>query len=220
MGAGLSEDLPASWALCFAWRSVKGVCSEEQGWQDPWNSLESQPGPCQFPQRQWRQSARMPSQHQGWGHPVHFTPSPPRAGGAGAGTPACFLVLSRFLEVPGLSLVFLPEREIIAAGPGCGPDLQAGGFPPSLLLPPGAEERQRSELQASADGRSQGGLGVWRKGYRLRAGLQEPRPRPWPSPSSADPREAPASCDERRVSRNRGTVRPAGVDPASASTSG
>ena len=167
----------------------------------------------------------MPSQHQGWGHPMHFTPSLPRAGGAG--TPACFLVLSRFLAVSGLSLVFLPEREIIAAGPGCGPDLQAGGFPLSLLLPPRAEETQRSELQASAGGRSQGGLGVWRKGYRLRAGLQEPRPRPWPSPSSAgpspssaDPRGAAASCDERRVSRNRGTVRPAGIDPASASTSG
>lgn len=87
---------------------------------------------------------------------------------------ACFLILSRFLAVSGLSLVFLPEREVIAAGPGCGPDLQAEGFPLSLLLPPGAEERQRRELQASADGHSQGGLSVWRKGYRLRAGLQEP----------------------------------------------
>ena len=49
MGAVLREDLPASWALCSARRSVKEVCSEEQGWQDPWNSPESHHlGPARF----------------------------------------------------------------------------------------------------------------------------------------------------------------------------
>lgn len=66
------------------WRSVKGVCSEEQGWQDAWNSPESHtwalPGPSEA-----MEAVRPCAQHQGWGHPVHFTPSPPRAGGAGAG---------------------------------------------------------------------------------------------------------------------------------------
>ena len=52
----------------------------------------------------------------------------------GRGRDAGLLVLSRFLAVSGLSLAFLAKRDVITAGPGCGPDLHAGGFPLSLLL--------------------------------------------------------------------------------------
>lgn len=103
MGAVLREDLPANWALCSARRTVKEVCSEEQGWQDLWNSPESHhPGPARF----LKDSGDSPrTQHSGLASRALST-----AGGAGAGTRACVLVLSRFLAVSGLSLAFLPER--------------------------------------------------------------------------------------------------------------
>jgi len=126
VGAVLREDLPASWALCSARRSVKEVCSEEQGWQDPWNSPESHHlGPARF----LKDDGDSPgTQHSGLAIPGSVY------SWRGRGRDAGLLVLSRFLAVSGLSLALLAKREVITAGPVCGPDFHAGGFPLSLLL--------------------------------------------------------------------------------------
>ena len=84
-------------------------------------SGEPPPRPCQVPQRRWRQS---PHPALRAGHPGHCL----QLKGPGQGRrPACLFsaASSQCLGCPWRS----SQKEVTAAGPGCGPDLHAGGFP-------------------------------------------------------------------------------------------
>lgn len=164
-------------------------------------SGEPPPGPCQVPQRQWKDSPR--TQHSGLasGHCLC-------SWRAGAGTPAGLRACSQPLPRSVWAVLgVLPERSD-RSRPGCGLTSMQGAFH-VLLLPP--RGRGRPEATAASVVARPGEASV--KGpLGERGTFTDWRPLKWPS-QFRRPQRGPCLLLERVVSPGGGT---AGVDPASA----